>query len=109
MNAGRNADIRVLVVEDDPVAADAHQLYVGRVAGFGVAGVAHSRAEAARVLERTPVDLILLDLYLPDGHGLQLRAACGPSVTRRTSSPSPRRAISPWCARGSRWASSSTS
>ncbi|NED15654.1 response regulator [Streptomyces sp. SID9124] len=64
--------IRVLVVEDDPVAADAHQLYVGRVPGFAVAAVAHSRAEAVRALERTPVDLLLLDLYLPDGHGLQL-------------------------------------
>ncbi len=67
-----SAPIRVLVVEDDPVAADAHALYVGRVTGFTVAGVAHSRAEAVRVLERTEVDLLLLDLYLPDGHGLHL-------------------------------------
>ncbi|WP_197358993.1 response regulator, partial [Streptomyces clavuligerus] len=64
--------IQVLVVEDDPVAADAHALYVGRVPGFTVAGVAHSRAGAVRMLERTRVDLLLLDLYLPDGHGLQL-------------------------------------
>ncbi|MFF8384649.1 response regulator [Streptomyces kanasensis] len=64
--------IRVLVVEDDPVAADAHALYAGRVPGFTVVGVAHSRTAAVRLLERTPVDLILLDLYLPDGHGLQL-------------------------------------
>ncbi|MEU9759632.1 response regulator [Streptomyces sp. NPDC047985] len=64
--------IRVLVVEDDPVAADAHRLYVGRVPGFEVAAVAHSRAEAVRALDRTPIDLLLLDLYLPDGHGLQL-------------------------------------
>ncbi|WP_023586479.1 response regulator [Streptomyces thermolilacinus] len=64
--------IRVLVVEDDPVAADAHALYAGRVRGFQVVGVAHSRAAAVRLLERTPVDLILLDLYLPDGHGLHL-------------------------------------
>ena len=64
--------IQVLVVEDDPVAADAHRLYVGRVPGFTVAAVAHSRAEAVRALDRTQVDLLLLDLYLPDGHGLQL-------------------------------------
>ncbi|MFF9398876.1 MULTISPECIES: response regulator [unclassified Streptomyces] len=64
--------IRVLVVEDDPVAADAHRLYVGRVPGFEVAAVAHSRAEAVRALDRAPVDLLLLDLYLPDGHGLHL-------------------------------------
>ncbi|MGW7463240.1 response regulator [Streptomyces xantholiticus] len=64
--------IRVLVVEDDPVAADAHAMYVGRVTGFAVAGIAHSRAEAVRLLERADVDLLLLDLYLPDGHGLAL-------------------------------------
>ncbi|WP_299529156.1 response regulator [uncultured Streptomyces sp.] len=67
--------IRVLVVEDDPVAADAHRLYVERVPGFEVAAVAHSRAAAVRALERTEVDLLLLDLYLPDGHGLQLLRA----------------------------------
>ncbi|AXK34100.1 response regulator [Streptomyces armeniacus] len=67
--------VQVLVVEDDPVAADAHALYVSRVTGFEVAGIAHSRAEAGRMLDRLPVDLILLDLYLPDGHGLSLLRA----------------------------------
>lgn len=71
--------IRVLVVEDDPVAADAHVLYVGRVPGFVAVGKAHTGAEARRILDRTPVDLLLLDLHLPDVHGLQfarsLRAA----------------------------------
>lgn len=69
---GRPGRVRVLVVEDDPVAADAHRTYVERVPGFTVVGVAHSGAEAQRALERFPVDLLLLDLYLPDGHGLQL-------------------------------------
>ncbi|MGI5437865.1 response regulator [Streptomyces shenzhenensis] len=71
--------IRVLVVEDDPVAADAHVLYVGRVPGFVAVGKAHTGAEARRVLDRAPVDLLLLDLHLPDVHGLHfarsLRAA----------------------------------
>ncbi|MER7918213.1 MULTISPECIES: response regulator [unclassified Streptomyces] len=71
--------IRVLVVEDDPVAADAHELYVGRVPGFTAVGKARTGAEARRVLDRTAVDLLLLDLHLPDVHGLQfarsLRAA----------------------------------
>ncbi|WP_394430287.1 response regulator [Streptomyces sp. SGAir0957] len=64
--------ISVLVVEDDPVAADAHALYVNRVPGFVTVGKAHSAAEARRALERAPVELILLDLHLPDGHGLAL-------------------------------------
>ncbi|MGW1891058.1 response regulator [Streptomyces sp. NPDC002004] len=65
-------DIRVLIVEDDPVAADAHRLYVSRVPGFTPVGIARSGTEARRALDRTPVDLLLLDLHLPDVHGLQL-------------------------------------
>ncbi|MCO5996385.1 response regulator [Actinoallomurus rhizosphaericola] len=64
--------ISVLVVEDDPVAADAHRMYVERVPGFEVVGVVHSGAEAFRALDRRSVDLLLLDFYLPDCHGLQL-------------------------------------
>lgn len=66
------SDIRVLVVEDDPVAAAAHALYVGRVPGFTVSGTAHTMADARRHLDHHAVDLLLLDLFLPDGHGLQL-------------------------------------
>lgn len=72
---GERQPIQVLVVEDDPLAADAHALYVSRVPGFAVAAVVHSRAEAVRALERLPVDLILLDLFLPDGNGLALLRA----------------------------------
>ncbi|MDL4821966.1 response regulator [Actinomadura opuntiae] len=62
--------ISVLVVEDDPVAAEAHRAYVEQVAGFSVAGVVHSGADALRFCERTTVDVVLLDFYLPDTHGL---------------------------------------
>lgn len=74
--------IEVLVVEDDRVAAEAHRRYVERVPGFAVAGVVHSGDAALRLLDRRPVDLILLDFYLPDCHGLEicrrLRAAGRP-------------------------------
>lgn len=65
--------IRVLVVEDEEVAARAHAAYVERVAGFTVAGVARSAGEAVRHLTADPdVQLVLLDMHLPDGHGLGL-------------------------------------
>jgi response regulator of citrate/malate metabolism len=66
------AAIRVLVVEDDALLADAHRELVGRVAGFEVAGVARSGGEALRFLAAREVDLVLLDIYLPDISGLQV-------------------------------------
>ena len=70
-------EVRVLVVEDEALAAEAHGTYVGRVPGFRLAGTARSASEALRHLEAArrdgvPIDLLLLDLHLPDGHGLGL-------------------------------------
>jgi len=65
--------VRVLVVEDEELAAEAHATYTGRVAGFEVAGVVRSAGEALRFLAAdAEVDLVLLDMHLPDGHGLGL-------------------------------------
>ncbi|RVX40193.1 response regulator of citrate/malate metabolism [Nonomuraea polychroma] len=64
--------ISVLVVEDEEITAEANRIYVERVPGFEVAGVARSGGEALRFLRKRPVDLILLDLYLPDMHGLEV-------------------------------------
>jgi two-component system CitB family response regulator len=63
--------IEVLIVDDDTRVARVNAAYVEKVAGFHVAGVAHSAAEALHRLETLPhVDLVLLDHYLPDDTGL---------------------------------------
>ncbi|MDR7300522.1 response regulator [Haloactinomyces albus] len=67
--------ISVLVVEDDPVAGEAHESYVQRVPGFDVAGRVRTGQAALRFLEETAVDLVLLDLRLPDMDGLQVSRA----------------------------------
>jgi response regulator of citrate/malate metabolism len=64
--------IRVLVVEDEPVAAEAHRTYVDRTAGFATAAVAGTGALALDALGRTSVDLVLLDMNLPDMRGTDL-------------------------------------
>ncbi|MEU8526062.1 MULTISPECIES: response regulator [Streptomyces] len=64
--------IEVLVVDDDVRVARINAAYVEKVPGFHVAGSAHSAAEALARLDDTPVDLILLDHYLPDGNGLDV-------------------------------------
>ncbi len=63
--------IEVLVVDDDIRVARVNAAYVEKVAGFHVAGEAHSAAEALRQVEALPqLDLVLLDHYLPDETGL---------------------------------------
>jgi two-component system CitB family response regulator len=63
--------IEVLVVDDDTRVARVNAAYVEKVAGFHVAGEAHSAAEALRQLDALPqLDLVLLDHYLPDETGL---------------------------------------
>ena len=64
--------IRVLVVEDEPVAAEAHRSYVDRTPGFVTAAVARTAALALDALARRHVDLVLLDMNLPDTHGIEL-------------------------------------
>ncbi|MFI5866287.1 response regulator [Streptomyces sp. NPDC051546] len=62
----------VLVVDDDVRVARINAAYVARVPGFRVSARAHSAAEALALLDSRPVDLILLDHYLPDENGLDL-------------------------------------
>jgi len=64
--------IRVLVVDDDYRVADLHCAYVERVAGFAVAGRAHTGAQAIDQVDRLRPDLMLLDFYLPDLSGLEV-------------------------------------
>jgi response regulator of citrate/malate metabolism len=65
-------DLRVLVVEDEPVALEAHAAYVARVPGFVVAATAATSQEALRALQAHDVDVVLLDMFLPDRHGLDV-------------------------------------
>ncbi|MFI6645142.1 response regulator [Streptomyces sp. NPDC050504] len=63
---------QVLVVDDDVRVAQINAAYVEKVPGFHVAAQAHSSAEALARVADGPVDLILLDHYLPDQNGLAL-------------------------------------
>ncbi|ADU49872.1 response regulator [Intrasporangium calvum] len=64
--------LRVLVVEDEPVAAEAHTAYVDRVPGFTVVATVATSQAALKALQDRDIDVVLLDMNLPDRHGLDV-------------------------------------
>ena len=64
----------VMIVEDDFRVAALHRAAVERVHGFAVVAEARSGAEALDKVLHTKLDLVLLDLYLPDMSGLEVLA-----------------------------------
>lgn len=62
--------IRTLIVDDDFRVAGIHAAYVAKVEGYEVAGQAHSAADALNAVDALSPDLVLMDVYLPDGDGL---------------------------------------
>jgi response regulator of citrate/malate metabolism len=64
--------IRTLVVDDDFRVSDIHCDYVSRVQGFEVVGRTATVAEALNAVHDHHPDLLLLDVFLPDGSGLDV-------------------------------------
>lgn len=64
--------IKILIVEDDPAIAEIHRRFVQRLAGFEVLGVALTLFDAREQIEILKPDLVLLDVWLPDGEGFSL-------------------------------------
>lgn len=64
--------IRVLIVDDHPVVRAGLASLLRRQAGLKLAGAAHSGEEAMELLNRSPVDVMLLDLRMPSLSGVQL-------------------------------------
>jgi response regulator of citrate/malate metabolism len=76
--------ISVLIVEDDFRVAGLHREFVEKCNGFEVAGVALTAGQAVDMNKSLMPDLVLLDLYLPDKHGIdivdELRSDSGADV-----------------------------
>ncbi len=66
--------IKTVIVEDDLMVAAINNQYLMKTTGFQVTATFHSGKDALTFLKDNPVDLLLLDLYMPDGSGLELLA-----------------------------------
>jgi DNA-binding NarL/FixJ family response regulator len=64
--------IRVAIVDDHKVIADGLAHLIGESGTIRVCGKAHSAAECRKLLEREQPDVLMLDIGLPDGNGIDL-------------------------------------
>ncbi len=64
--------IRVLIIEDDLRISEIHRRFTDKVGGFEVVGIANSLSDGEDMCEILEPDLILLDLYFPNGYGIDL-------------------------------------
>lgn len=90
-------DLQVLVVDDDFRVAQIHADVVTATAGLQVQGTARTVAEARRMITAQAPDLLLADVYLPDGDGIDLVRAAGVDAVVLSAAAEPatvRRALS---------------
>lgn len=69
--------LRCLVVDDDPLARLVLERYIAQDADLELVGSCSSAVEAAAVLRREPLDLLFLDVEMPEMSGLELLDALG--------------------------------
>jgi len=64
--------IRVFIVEDDPMVASINKQFTEKVVPFKVIGTSTSESDAFAKIKELKPDLVLLDIFLPSGNGLNL-------------------------------------
>lgn len=64
--------IKVLIVEDDPMVLEVNKSFLGKLPGFQLIANASTGKEAIEIIKNGQIDLVLLDIYLPDISGAEL-------------------------------------
>ena len=64
--------IRIIIVEDDPMVAQLNAAYLERLEGFCVVGLFSNGQEALEYLRENPVELAIVDVYMPVCSGIEL-------------------------------------
>lgn len=67
-----NVTIHAIIVEDDPMVAQINQQYLRRMGEFEIDGIFSNGQDALEYLRSHPVDLVILDMYMPMVSGSEL-------------------------------------
>ena len=65
-------NLTVVIAEDDPKIAEIQSRFIEKIEGFEVVGIGNSIAESEEIIDVFQPDLVLLDVYFPDGNGVDL-------------------------------------
>ncbi|MER2106476.1 MAG: response regulator [Solibacillus sp.] len=65
------ADIRVLLVEDDPMVREVNRQFIERVAGFQVIDMANNGVTGIEKVKQMRPDLIIMDIFMPEQDGIE--------------------------------------
>ncbi|MCF6092985.1 response regulator [Microaerobacter geothermalis] len=63
--------IKVLLIEDDPMVQEVNRQFIERTPNFQVVGVASNGQEGIKRLLELEVQLVVLDIYMPEKNGLE--------------------------------------
>ena len=71
------APLRVIIVDDEPLAVERMQMLMARVSGVAVVGTASSGEAALRLTEALRPEAVLLDIAMPGMDGIDVARALG--------------------------------
>ena len=83
--ASTSHPLRVLIVDDHELLRHGLRDLINRIEGFAFVAEASSCKEALSLAKHMHIDLVMLDMYLPDGDGIQVTRQLKQELT-----PSPR-------------------
>jgi two-component system response regulator AlgR len=76
-------DLKILIADDEPLAAERLQMLLARIDGIHLVGTAHDGESAVRMAEALEPDVMLLDIAMPGQDGIEVARA----LSRQGQSP----------------------
>jgi two-component system CitB family response regulator len=65
-------NLSVVIAEDDQKISEIQNRFIEKIEGFDVVGIGNTISELEQIIDVFQPDLVLLDIYFPDGNGVDL-------------------------------------